>query len=433
VLRYVRYFVGDSLLKFRYLDGLRGLAALIVVTDHYIDMALPAALRGYGLRHHMGEGWLHNTPLHLVLNGAFAVTIFFVLSGIVLSAKFFRTKSEPVVAAGAAKRYVRLALPALGSVLLACLLLKLHLFYNHQSGAVAGSAFFWGSLWSFSPSWHQALYQGLYGAIFTQDNSYNLPLWTLQVELTGSFLVFMTLALFGKLRNRWVFYSALALVFLRSNLLAFLLGVFICDMYFNRRIVFDTLSRWYWLPLVLLSLVVGSQPIEGTSMFAFWNLQGWGDHVHVLVHTLAAALLIVNIIAARPLQRFLETRPVQFLGRISFSLYLLHFLVLGTYGSYLFMHLVSGIGYRWGTAIAYFPFLLISIIAAYIYAKYVDVPAISLSGAIYRRWFATVAPRRDAAKDGAMATSSGATVELPQPGIASQEPAPTDRLREVPS
>jgi hypothetical protein len=113
-----------------------------VVNDHYMDLALPAALRGYGPLHHMGEGWLHNTPLHLVLNGAFAVTILFVLSGIVLSAKFFRTKSEPVVAASAAKRYVRLALPALGSVLIACLLLKLGLFSNHQSGAVGGSTLF---------------------------------------------------------------------------------------------------------------------------------------------------------------------------------------------------------------------------------------------------------------------------------------------------
>ena len=250
----------------------------------------------------------------------------------------------------------------------------------------------------------------------------------MQVELMGSFLIFTTLALFGKLRNRWVFYAVLAFLLLRSNLLAFLLGVILSDMYYNRHALYDTLSRGYWSPLASLSMVVGSQPIEGTSMFAFWNLPGWGDNVHVLVHTFAAALLIASILAARPLQRFLETRPVQFLGKISFSLYLLHFLVLGTYGSYLFVHLVSGVGYRWGVALAYVPFVVVSIIASYVYAKHVDLPAISLSGAVYRRWFAAVGTRAAASP-----VRTDGTQNVAPPQVENDKAVSADRLQEVPS
>ena len=376
--------------KFRYLDGLRGVAALVVVFDHYTDMVVTRALLGAGPVRHMGENWLHNTPLYLLIDGSFAVTIFFVLSGIVLSAKFFRTKAESAVVASAAKRYTRLAIPALGAVLLACLLMKLHLFYNHQSGALGGNTF-WQGLWSFPPSWHFALFQGLYGALFEQVNSYDLPLWTMQVELTGSFLVFTILALFGKLRNRWLIYIVYFAIFMKMNLLAFVLGVILCDMYYNWPKIYDTLRKGWWLPVLVVALLVGSMPVGDAShsMFAHWT--GWGEEFIVFVHTIAAVGVIMTIIAARPLQWLLETKVAQFLGRISFSLYLTHFIILGTLGSFIWIHLVPRIGYRTASLVTLIPFLVVSFVFAYYYAKRVDEPGIRFSGMVFQGLFAHTA------------------------------------------
>src|SRR4051794_16656837 len=106
-------------MKFRYLDGLRGLAALIVVIDHLAISFFQAATDGSITRYHAqtAEKLVFATPLHLLVSGNFSVCIFFVLSGFVLSAKFFRTHERSVAVASAWKRYLRLELPILGSVM----------------------------------------------------------------------------------------------------------------------------------------------------------------------------------------------------------------------------------------------------------------------------------------------------------------------------
>lgn len=67
-----------------WLDSVRGLAALAVVASHYV--------RGYDLPCRGGacDRLLSNTPLRIWWDGAAAVSLFFVLSGLVLSLRYFR-------------------------------------------------------------------------------------------------------------------------------------------------------------------------------------------------------------------------------------------------------------------------------------------------------------------------------------------------------
>ena len=86
--------------KIKYLDGLRGLAAFVVVFHHFILAFYPALFFGDNATPHLRAGleaFVSGTPINLLYNGNFAVSIFFVLSGYVLSYKFFvRKKSAPV-------------------------------------------------------------------------------------------------------------------------------------------------------------------------------------------------------------------------------------------------------------------------------------------------------------------------------------------------
>jgi peptidoglycan/LPS O-acetylase OafA/YrhL len=191
--------------KYRSLDGVRGLAALVVVFCHYSNAFVPS-LNGSGSTFSTRlDKVVSTTPLHLPLAGNFAVYIFFVLSGFVLSQKFFLTKSATVVISSAIRRYIRLMIPALGSVLLTYLVLRAGFIQSHAVAAVTGSEWL-GSFWNFQANFFEALYQGLYGVFFTEFTTYNTSLWTMHIELYGSFLVFMFLLLFGKLEKRWVVY-----------------------------------------------------------------------------------------------------------------------------------------------------------------------------------------------------------------------------------
>ena len=60
-----------------------------------------------------------HSPVMAALNGQLDVSVFFVLSGYVLTAKYFGTKDRTIILNMAAARYPRLAIPALVSLLIA--------------------------------------------------------------------------------------------------------------------------------------------------------------------------------------------------------------------------------------------------------------------------------------------------------------------------
>jgi peptidoglycan/LPS O-acetylase OafA/YrhL len=108
--------------RFHALDGLRGLAALVVVVHHTL-LTAPALALPYLDPHQPLTGaarWLVYSPLHLVWAGGEAVLVFFVLSGFVLTLPFLRPGAGPATWTGYfPKRLVRLYLPVLAAVALA--------------------------------------------------------------------------------------------------------------------------------------------------------------------------------------------------------------------------------------------------------------------------------------------------------------------------
>lgn len=112
--------------KITYLDGLRGAAALVVVIAHFLQVFLPSMFEARPqVSHFAFDQWIPRTPLNLLFNGNFAVCLFFVLSGFVLSLRFFRYRRRSVVAASLLRRHFRLAIPAVCSLLLAYAVMKL--------------------------------------------------------------------------------------------------------------------------------------------------------------------------------------------------------------------------------------------------------------------------------------------------------------------
>jgi peptidoglycan/LPS O-acetylase OafA/YrhL len=83
-----------------YLDSIRGLAALTVINCHYVESHdLPC--RGMFCDYLLSE-----TMLHLWWDGQAAVTLFFVLSGLVLSLRYFQHAHPPTLSVAALARYV---------------------------------------------------------------------------------------------------------------------------------------------------------------------------------------------------------------------------------------------------------------------------------------------------------------------------------------
>lgn len=110
--------------RFDALDSLRGLAALVVVVNHCLNLFPPFG--GFGASQTVYAvdpvvAWVARSPLSLLWDGRAAVALFFVLSGFVLALPWFRGR-QPTYGSFAIRRVCRIYLPYAAAVGLAMVL-----------------------------------------------------------------------------------------------------------------------------------------------------------------------------------------------------------------------------------------------------------------------------------------------------------------------
>jgi len=160
-----------------YLDSARGLASLAVVFGHFI-----LAFDPYGT-----IAWVHYSPIHILYDGFAAVSFFFVLSGFILSSKYFND-AAPILDLAAYSSYVVKRVfriyPLYIFLILASIALKL-LFFRQISTTPALSSWL-HSMWTETGSLDYFLSK----AYFLPRRSTFIPqAWTLGIELLFSLMI----------------------------------------------------------------------------------------------------------------------------------------------------------------------------------------------------------------------------------------------------
>jgi len=383
--------------KIEYLDGLRGMASLMVVLHHYLCAFYPVLIFGASSIVHIGpiEAWIAASPLNLFYNGGFAVCIFFVLSGYVLTNKFFRTKQHEVIISSAVRRYVRLMIPILFTVISAYILLAGRFYYNIPVSNITGSQWL-ASANNYTPSFADVLKQGLWGVFFESPNqfisSFNNVLWTIKIEFIGSILVFSFVSLLGDLKNRWVFYVTTALILLKTYYLAFIIGMILSDLYTGKNSEkFTVKNSLVKVELLVVGLFFGSYYLGG------WWGESLCESLHLsilnsseLFRTIGAGLVFIVLLKRTKLKKVFSNKIFVFLGKISFTMYLLHLLVIYSVSSLLFMALFTVLPYNISYIIMFLFTFPIVLDVSYLAHKYVDDPGVRLSRMIYDRYFRSV-------------------------------------------
>jgi peptidoglycan/LPS O-acetylase OafA/YrhL len=328
--------------RVRALDGLRGLAALVVLLHHILLASAPQLAYAYdGVPQPRGAVvWLLTyTPVHVLWAGPEAVVVFFVLSGFVLSLPVARGGRLRVGSYYPA-RFLRLYLPVWGALLLAA---ALHLAVGRHVLA--------GASW-----WLNAHAQPLTARAARLDASllsgagdwgFTSVLWSLRWEVLFSLLLpVLLLAPLG--RRVWSAAGALLcfLALLRAGgslgagvarqeagggplgasggeylleLPPFVLGALLAFHY--RRL--ERLAAALRAPgarNATARLALGVGCIGGLT--AGWWLPG-SENPAALVAA-GACLALVAALTVGAFGGFLESAPMQWTGRRSYSLYLVH-------------------------------------------------------------------------------------------------------------
>jgi peptidoglycan/LPS O-acetylase OafA/YrhL len=248
--------------------------------------------------------------------------------------------------------------------------------------------------------------QGQY-ALAPQQNSYTGVLWTMSIELIGSFLVFSFASLFGRLRNRWVFYLVSSVLFFNSYYLAFILGMALADLYTSAAAERARIRNPAILAILLvLAILLGTYPAlplhdafytgiglvgtAATTLLPFAALSAFpltSSSSIDLLYIAGSFLLLVVVLNSSLSAGLLSSRIPVFLGKISFSLYLIHMLVINTFSFFLLRYLFDYQLTPWDGIAIFVLTLPVLFAASYLMYRYVDVPGVALSKWVYLRFF----------------------------------------------
>jgi peptidoglycan/LPS O-acetylase OafA/YrhL len=369
-------------MKNRNADGLRGVAALNVALTHFVAAFLPSAL-------HKNYPWIFSanpapdtafkvatSPLaSLFYNGHFSVLIFFALSGYVLVLPYHGgEQARPVLWRRLCGRYLRLNIPIMAAVLLSFAVYRLGLYSNLQAAPVSGSVVWLKSFFHDGITMSEALRNALYRAIAQGDGTLVPPLWTLKIEFIGSLYVLG----FYLLKPRAATPVSMLLAFLLLYAVHREESIYYYVIFFGAtfgRIRLDARAR---LPLLAVGLYFGCFQFESLAydFLPAIELHGAALWEKKNFYNALGALCLTAAVVQGLGRRFFEHRIVQFLARISFSLYLLHFIVLCSLASWFYLHVPQRPLWLLANVVLY---LAVSFLAAHLFEASVDRGAIRLS------------------------------------------------------
>ncbi|KAJ0165688.1 hypothetical protein CTA2_10362 [Colletotrichum tanaceti] len=330
-----------------YLNGLRGIASLIVACQHNTNQYFPANNRGWG--DPPGHHAIIQLPfVRTILAGSFSVTVFFVISGFALSYGPLKRmhQGRPDDAIGTVpsslfRRPLRLFLPIVPILVFTNLVLIqwLQCFYAMEAvKIVPPQSDVWEAL---AQTWRDFI-KIIVGAFPPPA----MPqVWTLGAEYQGSLLVFLCCVAFARLgpvARMWlvsaVFCWQWHVGYWQTAL--FLSGMVLADLHLLRPelppLRWGTraaLAAANWL-MFLMALWLGGWPIYGeggtTLGFTYFDWVPVGNVPKERFWHGVSAIALVSSLENMPggrLQSWLNARWVLYLGEISYGLYLVHWMI----------------------------------------------------------------------------------------------------------
>ena len=256
------------------------------------------------------------------------------------------------------------------------------LYHNDEAAALGNSVDLFGNYNQFPPSVWEALKEAFFGCFLTGANAYNGPLWFIQIEFLGTLMVASILALTGKKKARFVVYAVMCMVFIRTDFLAIFMGMILAELlYHDYKWVEKLRSRkvLMWILLIGCLLVATYPPIGDYGNRLGGTIYSLLPAKVLLYYIVAGTGYLFAVSALKPVQKFLSIRLFAWLNKISYCFYLVHFPILCTVTSMLFIRLSGKLNYHLIALVCYIVTFALAILVSCVLHRFVEKPGIRLA------------------------------------------------------
>lgn len=375
-----------------FLDGLRGILALIVFLHHFFYAFFPEIIFGGDLQSYVQSGPLSAykiwalTPLNILFNPGTAIHFFFLISGYVQSHHYFSSNDFTFLQRSFIKRYFRLAIPTLFVLLLVFVFHQFNWFTLSLIPNNTLSGNWVRGLCPNNQKLFEVIFSGIYGSFMGKTQYYPI-LWTMPAELQNSFMVLILLMIThgSKHKSRlFVFWLVVQLVVFNGYYSA----AFTCGLILAKyRIQSPTFVQFFSKKQVqwccaLIGLYFGSYPYTGyeqsTSHSIYYPISFFDKIPHLISFLIGSVFLLLFFLHSNKMQSIFAKKQLVWFGKLSFMFYLLHFLMLLSFTPWLY-HLFAASLSR-GIALSLsliFSFILTTLLS-YIFTKWIDGPTFKI-------------------------------------------------------
>ncbi|WP_242214352.1 acyltransferase [Bacillus cereus group sp. BfR-BA-01383] len=365
--------------RYKELDSLRGIAAIIVLLGHFLAL-FPI----------LGKKVMYSTYgayFSILWQGHSAVIIFFVLSGFVLSLPFYKG-TEFNYSKYLIKRVCRIYIPYIVILFIA---IGIKLGIHSKIGTIPGLVQ-WGS-WNIEVSFNRVMDHILFLREFNSD-AFIMVIWSLVHEMRIS--IVFPLIIFLLLKVNWkvsigiaMFLSVIGYLLMKNIPSEFNIPVstnYFITLHYSSMFIIGALlakNREYLvskiinskvkyillplgllffsyprIPFMLLSKLIGEIDYELYLIIIDWYI------------CFGAVLIILSALSSKLFSKLLLIKPVQFIGEISYSLYLVHPIVLLTT-----VHIFYG---KISVPLILLISFLFTMVVSVVCYKFIEIPSIKI-------------------------------------------------------
>ena len=326
--------------RINYLNGLRGILAIIVFIHHFFYLFAPDFIFGGSYDQFLAGKWTASriiaySPLNILYNPGAAINFFFLLSGYVQSLHYFKTKDLLFIQRSFLKRYFRLVLPTLFVVML--------VFIFHKMNLINKNIFPYNNL---NAEWIKSMLPdnlGFFAAFkygvacfFNGNAAYYQVLWTMPVELYNSLMVLIMMMVTHGLKNNmtlFLFCLLIQLVLLQSFYsVSFTIGLIISRLEVEsqkfRGIFSNKTIKWIFLVVGLYfssypALQATKQLLHHRCICSFLFFDSIPHVISYVIGTIPCFFIV--IVSSQRIKNIFSKSIFLFFGNISFMFYLIHF------------------------------------------------------------------------------------------------------------
>lgn len=367
----------NSSRKLVHLEGMRALMALNVILCHFVCVYYPQ-MYFKGEEYSGALSVFATTPLSALVNGNIAVAFFFALTGFLVGRSvFLKGDGIKVLPGKLGNRYLRL-LPTIAiATLFTYISMKLGLQSHLEITNTNVNTGFLSEYCTFNAT-IGSLLANVFFEPFVRTSSYIGPFWTIKYEFWGYIMVLAVAALLKKTKWRRLIYivivGVIGIISRDSNLCIFVFGLLVADLEFNTKPtvcskLYSKLlrSKAFVTVCFFVATYFACCPMyRDTKLYSFWF------KIPALTPTLfrgfGMALFVWVSLKSRCIQKVLSFKPLVFLGEMSFETYAIHWPLMLTCETGIFLVLEKHMQYHTAALLSFAITLIVIYACSYLFS-----------------------------------------------------------------